>query len=73
MSRDDKNDSAWTHGTLRETLDDVRGETEQEMIDLALRFTGGNVSHSAELLGISRRGLHLKIKRWGIDPDRYRQ
>ena len=61
----------WTHGTLKETLDEVREQTEREMIALALKYTGGNVTRSAELLGISRRGIQVKIKRWGLDPAEY--
>jgi Nif-specific regulatory protein len=35
----------------------------------ALRQTGGNVSHAAKLLGVSRDTLHTKIKKKGIDRD----
>ena len=35
----------------------------------ALRQTGGNVSHSAKLLGMSRDTLHTKIKKYAIDRD----
>ena len=66
-----ENDHLWTHGTLRETLAEVREQTEREMIDLALAHTGGNVTGSAELLGISRRGIQVKIKRWEFDPTSY--
>ncbi len=58
----------WTHGTLKETLDEVREQTEREMIGLALKHTRGNVTRSAELLGVSRRGIQVKIKHWGFDP-----
>ena len=34
-----------------------------------LRQTGGNVSHAAKLLGMSRDTLHTKIKKKGIDRD----
>ncbi len=61
----------WTHGTLQETLAEVREQTEREMIALALKHTHGNVTRSAELLGISRRGIQVKIKRWEFDPAEY--
>ena len=67
-----ENDHLWTHGTLKETLAEVREQTEREMIDLALAHTGGNVTRSAELLGISRRGIQSKITRWELDPAGYR-
>ena len=35
----------------------------------ALKQTGGNVSHAAKLLGMSRDTLHTKIKKKGIDRD----
>ncbi len=72
MCNEYKNNSGWTHGTLATTLTDVREAAEREMIALALGYTDGNVSRSAELLGISRRGIQLKIKRWGLDPASYR-
>lgn len=44
-------------------------EIETWAIHRALRQTGGNVSHSAKLLGMSRDTLHTKIKKKGIDRD----
>jgi len=41
-------------------------ETEVEAIRHALRTTGGNRTRAAELLGVSRRGLIYKLKRFGI-------
>jgi two-component system response regulator HydG len=35
----------------------------------ALKQTGGNVSHAAKLLGMSRDTLHTKIKKKGIDRE----
>ncbi len=42
-------------------------EIETWAIQRALRQTGGNVSHAAKLLGMSRDTLHTKIKKKGID------
>jgi Nif-specific regulatory protein len=44
-------------------------EIETWAIHRALRQTGGNVSHAAKLLGMSRDTLHTKIKKKGIDRD----
>ena len=44
-------------------------EIETWAILRALRQTGGNVSHAAKLLGVSRDTLHTKIKKKGIDRD----
>jgi two-component system response regulator HydG len=46
-------------------IDDI----ETWAIHRALRQTGGNVSHSAKLLGMSRDTLHTKIKKKAIDRD----
>jgi len=42
-------------------------ESEIEMIRRALTETDGNRTHAADLLGITRRGLIKKIKRFGLD------
>jgi DNA-binding NtrC family response regulator len=39
---------------------------ERKMIVDTLRLHGGNVSRSARDLGITRRGLQLKLNRYGI-------
>lgn len=41
-------------------------EAEKEMIILTLEETGGNRTHAAQILGISRRTLQLKLKAYGI-------
>jgi DNA-binding NtrC family response regulator len=41
-------------------------ESEIETIRRALEQTGGNRTHAAELLGITRRGLIYKLKRLGL-------
>jgi two-component system response regulator HydG len=45
------------------TLKDV----ERDMIIRTLEETGGNRTHSAKILGISRRTLQLKLKEYGIN------
>lgn len=39
---------------------------EAELVDLTLRFTGGNKSAAARALGISRPTLHRKINEYGL-------
>ncbi len=39
---------------------------EKEMILETLKATGGNRTHTAEMLGISRRTLQLKLKEYGV-------
>ena len=42
---------------------------EREMIESALRRSGGNVSRTARALGLTRRGLYLKMERLDITND----
>jgi hydrogenase-4 transcriptional activator len=39
---------------------------EQSLIRRALERTNGRVEDAAQLLGISRKGLFLKRRRWGL-------
>jgi len=39
---------------------------EREMIEQALDRAGGNVSETARVLGLTRRGLYLKMERLGV-------
>jgi two-component system response regulator HydG len=43
-------------------------EVEKEMILRTLEETGGNRTHAASILGISRRTLQMKLKEYGINP-----
>lgn len=50
----------------------VRAQTqkiERELIERALDSTSGNVTKAAETLGLSRKGLQLKIKELGIKRE----
>ncbi|HJD96362.1 sigma-54-dependent Fis family transcriptional regulator [Mailhella massiliensis] len=38
----------------------------------ALRQTGGNIRAAAKILGVSRGGLYVKMKRFGLNPDEFR-
>ena len=40
---------------------------EREMIETALQRTTGNISQTARSLGLTRRGLYLKMDRLGIE------
>ncbi|MDY7032836.1 MAG: helix-turn-helix domain-containing protein [Thermodesulfobacteriota bacterium] len=42
-------------------------EVERQMILRTLEETGGNRTHAADILGISRRTLQLKLKEYGIN------
>jgi hydrogenase-4 transcriptional activator len=42
-------------------------QVEREMIQAALDRSSGNISETARLLGLTRRGLYLKLRRLGLD------
>jgi transcriptional regulator with GAF, ATPase, and Fis domain len=44
-------------------------DTERNAIIRALKKTGGVQKEAAELLGISRRAIHYKIKKYEIDSS----
>jgi DNA-binding NtrC family response regulator len=50
-------------------MSDAVEALERKMIVEALRLRGGNVSRTARDLGITRRGLQLKLSRYGISAN----
>jgi DNA-binding NtrC family response regulator len=57
--------SGRAHATT--TLGAAVERLEKDMIRSALERTSGNISETARLLGLTRRGLYLKLKRLGLD------
>jgi DNA-binding NtrC family response regulator len=55
-------DSSAGEGPLRERIRRATRQIEREAILEALRLTDGNVTQAAQRLGLSRRGLQLKMK-----------
>jgi transcriptional regulator with GAF, ATPase, and Fis domain len=51
---------------LKEQVKAAMSRLERELIIKALDQTGGNVTHAARLLKISRKGLQLKMKELGL-------
>lgn len=51
------------------SLSDVLSETEAAVIERVLQACEGQVTASAEVLGLSRQGLYKKMKRLGIDAS----
>ena len=43
---------------------------ERELIEAALQRSSGNISQTARTLGLTRRGLYLKMDRLGLGPGR---
>ena len=54
---------AWPAGNLASAVEHV----ERSVIATTLGKTGGNISETARLLGLTRRGLYLKMRRLGLD------
>ncbi|EYF03477.1 sigma-54-dependent transcriptional regulator [Chondromyces apiculatus] len=64
-------DKRGTEG-LKEQVKAAMSKLERDLIERALQQTGGNVTHAARLLKISRKGLQLKMKELNLrerDPD----
>jgi hydrogenase-4 transcriptional activator len=53
-------------GSRRTSLAAAVEKLEREMIDSALHRASGNISETARLLGLTRRGLYLKMERLGV-------
>jgi two-component system, NtrC family, nitrogen regulation response regulator NtrX len=51
-------------------LHDARDQFEREYILRALAQQQGNISRTAELLGVERSNLYRKMKAFGIAPAR---
>lgn len=55
---------------LDQPLPQAIEELERNFVDRAMHASGGRVNEAAQLLGISRKGLFLKRRRWGyLDPE----
>jgi DNA-binding NtrC family response regulator len=50
----------------RKSLAAAVEELEREMIEGALERSAGNISETARILGLTRRGLYLKMQRLGV-------
>ncbi len=54
------------------SLASIMNAYERALIVDALVSTQGNQSQAAKLLGTSKRVIHYKIHKYGIDPRRFR-
>jgi two-component system NtrC family response regulator len=55
-------------GELLFNLKEVRARAERQAIQQALSIVNGNISRSAELLGVSRPTLYDLMEKYGIKP-----
>jgi transcriptional regulator with GAF, ATPase, and Fis domain len=56
-------------GTSSGRLRDVVGRIEKDMIVATLKRTSNNIMQSSRILGLTRKGLKDKMKRYGIGTD----
>lgn len=49
------------------SLADAVDGLEREIIEVTLHQSSGNISETARKLGLTRRGLYLKLRRLGFD------
>ena len=63
----DKSYSSYNITSNSGTLEEAVTELEIQMIEDALKRHKGNISRTARELGLTRRGLYLKLDRYGIE------
>jgi Nif-specific regulatory protein len=54
------------------TLEIILEKVEKQMIHETLVSTGGNIVKSSEILGITERMLGIRIRKYDIDPKKYK-
>jgi DNA-binding NtrC family response regulator len=72
MRRDGGKRPRDTRPSLKEVADRAAAEAERQAIRLALQATLGNKSEAARLLRTDYKTLHLKMKRYGIQAEKFR-
>ena len=45
----------------------ILSQTEKPLLEVVLKQTQGNITKSAEMLGINRATLHKKLKKYGLE------
>jgi transcriptional regulator PpsR len=55
--------------TLRKLVEDTVSIVERRYIEAALELTGGNRTAAAELLGLSRQSLYVKLNRYELEES----
>lgn len=63
-------DDAGAPRPMKEIVKEATAELERDLIQAALKETGGNVTHAARYLKISRKSLQLKMRDLGLREDR---
>lgn len=66
LDSNDRLDAPAIEVRLDQPLAQAINELERKFIDHAIDASKGNVADAAQLLGLSRKGLFLKRRRWGL-------
>jgi hydrogenase-4 transcriptional activator len=61
------NHSSFNIATENSTIEEAVSELETRMIIESMRRHNGNISRMAKELGLTRRGLYLKLERYGLE------
>jgi hydrogenase-4 transcriptional activator len=61
------NHNSFNIETENSTIEEAVSELEMKMIGESLKRHAGNISRMARELGVTRRGLYLKLERYGFD------
>jgi transcriptional regulator with GAF, ATPase, and Fis domain len=69
---DDQSSPVDTAGAGCESLHDKVEEFERDLIMRALEIAGGNKAKAARSLRITERIMGLRVRKYGIDPKRFR-
>ena len=54
--------------TLKDMVREATDVIERLCIEAALELTGDNRASAAEMLGLSRQSLYIKLRRYGLGP-----
>jgi DNA-binding NtrC family response regulator len=65
-------ETAWEGRTLDQVKSRVMARVEKKYIEMVLEKTRGRVGEAARIAGIHPRGLYGKMKKLGIDKDRFK-
>ena len=60
------NENSWTENSLSIPLKEARENFEKEYLSTQLKKFNGNISKTAEFIGMERSALHRKLKVLGV-------
>ena len=64
--------NSWENKTLQEVKEEVINQVEKKYIEMTLEKTGGRIGETAKIAGIHPRGLYGKMKKLGLDKNKFK-